>query len=40
MVGESLHVVYNSLVLARVTTLGLVAVGAEAVRLVDGQMRR
>ena len=40
MVGASLHVVYNALVLARVTTLGLVALGAEAVRLLDVQMRR
>jgi len=39
-VGVSLHVVYNALVLARVTTLGLVALGAEAVRLVGVQMRR
>lgn len=34
-VGASLHVVYNALVLARATMLGLVALDAEAVRLVD-----
>ncbi len=37
MVGASLQVVlYNALVLARAITLGLVALDAEAVRLVDG----
>jgi len=39
-VGASLHAVYSALVLARVITLGLVELDAEAVRLVDAQMRR
>ena len=35
MVGASLHIVYNALVLARATTFGLAALDPEEVRLVD-----